>query len=112
MATPHAVASSSEEPHSSSPYGLIADKLYDYCREHHDADDVLLQTDLLKPDIIPNKELDLLVAVCQHLVDQHLFKIHDTRANGIGWKLLTRENAALYGAALLPQKSSSDSPTR
>ena len=84
---------------ASSDYGLIADAIYNHCRENHGPDDLLQQDDLLKPDIIPNKDLDLLLQVCQLLVNQHLFKTHDVRSGGIGWKLRTKEIAEKYDPA-------------
>lgn len=96
MATPHATASPTPGPSVSPGYGLVADAIYEYCRENHDPSEVLVQEHLLKPDIIPNKDLAILVQICQHLVDNHLFKTHDIKGGGIGWKLATRESAENY----------------
>ena len=98
MAAPPATASPTPGPsYSESPgYGLIADAIYEYCRESHDLGETLVQEHLLKPDIIPNKDLDILVQVCQHLVDNHLFKTHDLKGGGIGWKVITKESAEHY----------------
>ena len=96
MTTPHGTSSPSPGPSGSPGYGLIADAIYEYCRENHDPSEVLVQEHLLKPDIIPNKDLGILVQVCQHLVDNHLFKTHEIKGGGIGWKLATRENAENY----------------
>lgn len=89
MPTPHVTA-------GDSGYGLIADALYEYCRENHDPDDILLQELLLKPDIVPDKDLEILLLVCQHLVDSRLFKVHELKGGGIGWRLITRERAEKY----------------
>jgi DNA-directed RNA polymerase III subunit RPC6 len=96
MATPHVTASPTPGPSGDPGYGLIADAVYEYCRENHDPGEILVQEHLLKPDIIPNKDLAILVQVCQHLVDNHLFKTHDIKGGGIGWKLATRETAENY----------------
>ena len=98
MANPRATASSTPGPLSTdlSGYGLIADAIYEYCRGNHDPGEILVQEHLLRPDIIPNKDLAILVQVCQHLVDSHLFKTHDVKGGGIGWKVVTRESAENY----------------
>lgn len=96
MATPHATVSPTPGPSGGLGYGLIADAIYEYCRENHDPSETLVQEHLLKPGIIPNKDLAILVQVCQHLVDNHLFKTHDIKGGGIGWKLVTRESAENY----------------
>jgi DNA-directed RNA polymerase III subunit RPC6 len=96
MATPHVTASPTPGSSGDPGYGLIADAIYEYCRENHDPGDTLVQEHLLKPDIIPNKDLAILVQVCQHLVNDHLFKTHDVKGGGIGWKLVTRESAENY----------------
>jgi len=96
MAAPHVLSSPTPGPAGDRGCGLIADAIYEYCRENHDPGETLVQEHLLKPDIIPNKDLAILVQVCQHLVDNHLFKTHDVRGGGIGWKLVTRESAENY----------------
>lgn len=93
MATPHVTMSPTPGPSGESPYALIADALYEHCRDHFAPDEILLQEMLLKPDIIPDKDLGTLLLVCQNLVNNHLFKIHDVRGGGIGWKLNTKERA-------------------
>jgi DNA-directed RNA polymerase III subunit RPC6 len=96
MATPHVTASPTPGPSDDPGCGLIADAIYEYCREYHDPGEILVQEHLLKPDIIPSKDLNILLQVCQHLVDNHLFKTHEIKGGGIGWKLVTRESAENY----------------
>ena len=96
MAASHATASPTPGPSSPSRYTLIADALYDYCRANHASDTLLVQEHLLKPDIIPNKDLSILVQSCQYLVDQHLFKTHEIKGGGIGWKVVAIESAELF----------------
>ena len=96
MAARHVTASPTPGPSKTSDYGLIADAIYDYCRDNHGPEEILVQDQLFKPDIIPNKDLNILLQVCQHLVNQHLFKTHELRGGGFGWKLNTRERAENY----------------
>ncbi len=100
MTTPHVKASSTPGPSGGGGYGLIADALYEYCRDNHTADEVLVQEMLLKPDIVPDKDLETLLSVCQHLVNSHYFVVHEIRGGGIGWKLNTKERAEKYGVKI------------
>ena len=103
MATPRApvrsTATSTPGPSFAKEYSLIADAIYEYCREHHnDPDhDLILQEHLLKPNIIPEKKPETLMLVCQHLVNRRLFKLHTVAGGGVGWKLISREQAEKYG---------------
>ena len=78
-------------------YGVVATSLYEWCRKNRDPEDVLVQDDLFQSDVIPNKDIHVLLEATQILVNEHLFKIHDVRGGGIGWKLVSEERAAKYG---------------
>jgi len=111
MSTPRLIRLSPQSP-SPDPalrqYGLIADAIYEYCRSQLNTEDIILQHHLLEPDIIPGKSPDILLAVCQHLVDNHLFKIHELRDGSIGWKVVSRESAQKYTATIRVEQAYTD----
>lgn len=70
--------------------------LYNWCRITYDADHILSQGDLLAGDIIPNKDLSLLLKATQSLINDRLFRTHDLRSGGIGWKIVSHVSADKY----------------
>ncbi len=67
--------------------------LYNWCRVNYDEEHILSQKDLLEGDIIPNKDPNVLIKVAQSLIDQRLFRTHDLRSGGIGWKIVSHVSA-------------------
>lgn len=67
--------------------------LYNWCRVNYDEDHILSQKDLLEGDIIPRKDPQILLHVTQSLIDQRLFRTHDLRSGGIGWKIVSHVSA-------------------
>lgn len=70
--------------------------LYNWCRVNYDEDHILSQKDLLEGDIIPRKDPQILLHVTQSLIDQRLFRTHDLRSGGIGWKIVSHVSAEKY----------------
>ena len=67
--------------------------LYNWCRINYDEEHILSQKDLLEGDIIPNKDPNVLLAVTQSLINERLFRTHDLRSGGIGWKIVSHVSA-------------------
>jgi DNA-directed RNA polymerase III subunit RPC6 len=71
----------------------LSDKLYEQCRLEH-PDQVWLQEDLFEMNVIPGKDLMLLMKVVQSLCDDKFFKLVAAYGGAAGWKVRTREDAA------------------
>ena len=67
--------------------------LYNWCRVNYDEEHILSQKDLLQGDIIANKDPSLLLRVTQSLLDERLFRTHELRSGGIGWKIVSHVSA-------------------
>jgi hypothetical protein len=67
--------------------------LYNWCRINFDAEHILSQDDLLKGDIIPNKDPNILLEVTQSLLNERLFRTHELRSGGYGWKIVSHVSA-------------------
>jgi hypothetical protein len=67
--------------------------LYNWCRVNFDEEHILSQKDLLGGDIIPNKDPQLLLNVTQSLINERLFRTHDLRSGGYGWKIVSHVSA-------------------
>lgn len=76
----------------------MAIALYNWCRINYDEDHILSQKDLLGGNIIPNKDPNVLLAVTQSLLDERLFRTHELRAGGIGWKIVSHVSAEKLGS--------------
>ncbi|CAI7663726.1 unnamed protein product [Penicillium pancosmium] len=70
----------------------LASKLYDACADTFDPDTLFYQPDLLDLDVVPKGDVALLLQCTQSLVDQKLFRLHQSQ-NRIGWKVIAREDA-------------------
>ena len=76
------------------PRDRIAEALYHWCCENHAIGHVFNQNELLSSEVIPNKDLTILVSSVQYLVGKNLFRTHDFKATGsIGWELVSQERA-------------------
>ena len=80
----------SHRPH----HGILAKSLYDYCAKNFDPDHAITQGDLLKSDVIPDGDLHILVGAIQELVNQRLFKVHQTKEGATVWKIAAHDAAA------------------
>lgn len=74
----------------------IAEALYAWCIQNHDAGYVFSQDELLNAGIIPDKKLEILLTSTQHLVNRALLKLHDRIGGSIGWELVEEEKAKKY----------------
>jgi len=86
-------------PSNTQDHSRVADALYNWCRDNGELGDVFNQQQLLGANIIPNGDTKILLHAATHLVQNHLFKIHDVKtADGstIGWELISSERAANY----------------
>lgn len=95
MAPAKSTASPTPGPSTSKTNDVrpTAAALYNWCQANFDEGHILSQNDLLGGDIIPNKDMDLLMKVVQSLIDQRLFRTHELRTGGIGWKIESQANA-------------------
>jgi len=68
-------------------------QLYEACLQILDEtpDIVFHQQEIVDLDIIPNDDVQVLLAVVQGLVDERLFKV--VHQAGVGWKLRTKDEA-------------------
>ncbi|KAK5198255.1 34-kDa subunit of RNA polymerase III (C) [Exophiala xenobiotica] len=96
MAPPKATASPAPGPLGRGSRNRVADSLYDWCRNNRDLGHVFSQEELLDTDIIPNRDITVLLSSVQHLVASHLFKLHDRTGGTIGWELVDQEKAKNY----------------
>ena len=97
------MVSSSPTPASASSSGSdcsrVATNLYNHCREHFGIGNVVNQQDVLNTNLIPGRDLKILLDAANYLVGKHLFKLHDVRGPGkttLGWELISPENAGKY----------------
>jgi DNA-directed RNA polymerase III subunit RPC6 len=79
----------------------IADKIYAQCRDKFSASQLLYQNDILNLGLIPNKNLEILLACTQTLVNRNLFRVYQDSDNRIAWKLIAAEDAEKY-AMIIP----------
>jgi hypothetical protein len=96
MAPPKASASPAPGPLGRGSRNRVAGSLYDWCRNNRDLGHVFSQEELLDTDIIPNRDITVLLSSVQHLVASHLFKLHDRTGGTIGWELVDQEKAKRY----------------
>ncbi|ERF72577.1 hypothetical protein EPUS_02859 [Endocarpon pusillum Z07020] len=75
---------------------VLTVNLYNWCRVNYDEEHILSQQDLLAGDVIPNKDPNLLLAATQSLINDRLFRTHDLRSGGIGWKIVSHVSAQKY----------------
>ncbi|OKL60699.1 hypothetical protein UA08_04412 [Talaromyces atroroseus] len=71
----------------------IANKIYGQCREKFSASQLIYQNDILNLGLIPNKNLEILLACTQILVNRNLFRVYQDSDNRIAWKLIAAEDA-------------------
>ena len=72
----------------------LAAKLYDACRDQFDVDHSFFQEDLLSLNVIPPNDLPLLMQCAQSLVNDKLFRLHEsTTSKRLVWKLVSRDDA-------------------
>jgi hypothetical protein len=71
----------------------VAMKMYEQCWDTFPRDQLLYQEDLLNLNLIPAKDLDLLLKYTQYLVDQKLFNPHYDGHKRLGWKIVPIEVA-------------------
>lgn len=76
---------------------LVGDALYAWCRNEKDFGYVFIQDELLASNIIPGRDLNVLLSATQYLVSKHLLKLHDIKGQeGIGWELVSPDTARRY----------------
>lgn len=100
MAPPKSTASPAPGSLIRGGRNRVADSLYEWCRKNYDFGYVFTQEELLQSNIIPNKDINVLLTSVQHLVVSHLFKLHDRQGGTIGWELIAQEKAQKYAAFL------------
>lgn len=95
MAPAKSTASPTPGPSASKPkdHRAMTVALYNWCRVNYDEEHILSQKDLLEGDIIPNKDPSTLLSVTQSLLDERLFRTHELRGGGIGWKIVSHVSA-------------------
>ena len=72
----------------------LASQLYDACRDQFDADHSFFQEDLLGLGVVPPNDLSLLMQCAQSLVNDKLFRLHEsTTSKRLVWKLVARDDA-------------------
>ncbi|KAL6252857.1 34-kDa subunit of RNA polymerase III (C) [Rhinocladiella similis] len=96
MAPPKSTASPAPGSLIRGGRNRVADSLYEWCRKNYDFGYVFTQEELLQSNIIPNKDINVLLTSVQHLVVSHLFKLHDRQGGTIGWELIAQEKAQNY----------------
>lgn len=74
------------------------EELYDACVPFFKENPKIVfhQSDLFDLDIIPDNDLQILLAVAQVLLDEKLFKVVHSNQDGMGWKLRTVDEAKKY----------------
>lgn len=81
-------------PSRPTPQHMVGDALYSWCRNEKDFGYVFVQEELLNSNIIPNRDLNILLSATQYLVSKHLLKLHDIKGHeGIGWELVSPDTA-------------------
>jgi RNA polymerase Rpc34 subunit len=95
MAPSKSTASPTPGPATSAVknHQAMATELYNWCRQNYDEDHIFSQKDLLEGDIISNRNPDLLRPIVQALIDQRLFRTHELRGGGLGWKIVSHGSA-------------------
>ncbi|KIV82503.1 hypothetical protein PV11_04607 [Exophiala sideris] len=96
MAPPKINASPAPGPSGRGDRNRIAEALYDWCRNNHDYGHVFLQNELLDADIVPNRDVQILLSAVQYLVQGQRFRLHDTNGGTIGWELVDPDIAKNY----------------
>ncbi|KAJ5580221.1 uncharacterized protein N7459_006206 [Penicillium hispanicum] len=72
----------------------LASKLYDACHDQFEADHSFFQEDLLSLNVVPPNDLALLMQCAQSLVNDKLFRLHEsTTSKRLVWKLVSRSDA-------------------
>lgn len=90
-------ASATPAPSTKDQYGKLADALYQWCSDNHETGEVVHQEELLNCNIIPNRDVNILLGAANHLIRTRLFKTHDVKGfTGVAWELVSEEHAAKY----------------
>ncbi|KAL1976471.1 hypothetical protein VTN31DRAFT_2753 [Thermomyces dupontii] len=71
----------------------LASELYEQCQNKFSTAHLFYQEDLLNLGVIPNRNVELLLACVQYLVERNLFRMHEDRDNRLAWKLISQEDA-------------------
>lgn len=82
----------------------LKDAVYEGCLEVWDENErdprmTFRQSDIQDLDVMESHDVNTLLQVVQRLLDEKLFKV--VHADGIAWKLRTKEEAKRYVATLL-----------
>jgi hypothetical protein len=95
MARPVSRAASTPGPSATAPkdHRAMTVALYNWCQVTFDDDRILSQKDLLSANIIPDRNPNILLAVTQTLLNERLFRTHELRGGGIGWKIVSHVSA-------------------
>ena len=94
---PRSTISASPAPTSKDQYGKLADALYQWCVDNHETGEVIHQEELLNCNIIPNRDVNILLGAANHLIRTRLFKTHDVKGfTGVAWELISEQHAAKY----------------
>lgn len=89
--------SASPTPGPSGTKNLVGEALYAWCCREHDYGYVFQQEELLDSNVIPNRDLFVLLTAAQYLVGRHLLKIHDIKGQeGAAYELIAPEIAKRY----------------
>ena len=92
-------ARDSARPEAEAPdFTKVGDALYLWCVENTEVGNVLLQQDLMKSPVIPDKDGNILLGAVQYLVDRRLLKVHVIKeSSSLAWELVSQAHAAKYG---------------
>lgn len=96
MAPPVDTPTLAAGPSTSGGRNRTAEALHAWCRNNYEPGYVFSQDELLGADIIPNRDIQILLSSVQHLVAGSLFKLHDRAGGTIGWELVDQEKAQKY----------------
>lgn len=75
--------------------------LYEQCKETFPENGLFSQDDLLRLDVIPNRDLMLLARVIQSLSNDKLFVTFRESSGQVSWKWRDSQEAHKYGLSLL-----------